>query len=187
MTELVATGRTFLDPAKLLERAGIAPGMRVGDFGVGGAAYFAVQAGKMIGEHGLVYGIDVFKPALSGAMSKAKLAGCRNFRPVWSNLEMFGAARSVPNDSVDLGILVNVLHQSKKQKDVLKECARMLKPGSRLLIVDWMKGGERFGPKREQIVPANRVVDLCTQAGLALFDQFEAGPYHYGIVVVKAG
>lgn len=187
MTEVTASGRSFLDPVKLLERGGVSTGMSIGDFGVGGAAYFGIQAAKMIGERGTVYAIDVFKPALSSALSKARLEGCRNFKPIWSNLEVFGASRQVRDSSLDFGILVNLLHQTKKQKDVLRECSRMLKVGARLLIADWARGGERFGPKREQVVPIERVIDLCSQVGLAPFDQFEAGPYHYGLIVVKAG
>lgn len=187
MSEITPSGRSFLDPAKLLERAGLGFGMRVGDFGVGGAAYFGIQASKMVGERGVVYAIDVFKPALSSALSKARLARCRNFKTVWSDLEIVGAARTVKNGSLDFGILVNVLHESKKQRNILEECMRMLKPGARMLVVEWSKGGELFGPKREQIIPAQKVLDLCSEAGLAPFDQFEAGQYHYGIVVVKAG
>ncbi len=37
------------------------------------------------------------------------------------------------------------------------------------------------------IPPGSRVLDLCTQVGLAPFEQFDAGPYHYGLIVVKAG
>ncbi|MBI4090271.1 MAG: methyltransferase domain-containing protein [Candidatus Kerfeldbacteria bacterium] len=187
MTERSASGRSYLDPAGLLQRSGLSAGMRVGDFGVGGAAYFGVQASKMVGDRGTIFAVDVFKPALSSALSKARLEGCTNFKPVWSDLEVVGGTRAIPNNSLDFGVLVNVLHQSKQQKNVLQECARMLKPGARLLIVDWSKGGEIFGPKREAVVPVERVLDLCTQAGLAPFDQFEAGPYHYGLVVVKAG
>lgn len=187
MNERAPSGRSFLDPAKLLDRAGLASGMNVGDFGVGGAAYFGIQASKVVGERGTVYAIDVFKPALSSALSKARLEGCMNFKPVWSDLEIVGGARAVKDSTLDFGMLVNVLHASKKQKNVLTECARMMKPGGRILIVEWSKGGEVFGPKRESIVPAARILDLCAQTGLAPFDQFEAGQYHYGIVVVKAG
>jgi ubiquinone/menaquinone biosynthesis C-methylase UbiE len=187
MTDRAASGRSFLDPANLLQRAGVAAGMRVGDFGVGGAAYFGVQASKMVGDHGTIFAVDVFKPALSSALSKARLEGCTNFKPVWSDLEIVGGARVIRDNSLDFGVLVNVLHQSKQQKKVLQECARMLKPGARMLILDWAAGGEIFGPKREAVVPVERVLDLCAQVGLAPFDQFEAGPYHYGLVVVKAG
>lgn len=187
MTELVASGRSYLDPVKLLERGGVSAGMRVGDFGVGGAAYFGIQAAKMVGDRGMIYAFDVLKPALSSAVSKAKLEGCRNFKPVWSDLEIVGGARGVKDRSLDFGILVNVLHQSKRQKEILAESARMLKPGARLLIVEWLRGGEAFGPKREQVVPAERILELCSQVGLAPFDQFEAGQFHYGLIVVKAG
>ena len=187
MNEIVPSGRSFLDPAKLLERSGLSAGMHVGDFGVGGAAYFGIQASKVIGDRGVVFAIDVFKPALSSALGKARLEGCMNFKPVWSDLEIVGGARAVRDTSLDFGILVNVLHSSKKQKEILTECARMLKSGARLLIIEWTKGGEAFGPKREQVVPLERILELCSQVGLAPFDQFEAGQYHYGLVVVKAG
>ena len=49
MTESVPSGRSFLDPTKILERGGVSAGMHVGDFGVGGAAYFGIQAAKMVG------------------------------------------------------------------------------------------------------------------------------------------
>lgn len=187
MTEVVPSGRSYLDPVKILERGGVSAGMKVGDFGVGGAAYFGIQAAKMVGERGIVYAFDILKPALSGALSKARLAGCKNFKPVWSDLEIYGAARGIPNGSLDFGILVNVLHQSKHQHEVLRECTRMLKTGSRLLIVDWTRGGEHFGPTQASIIPKERVLDLCSQVGLAPFEDFEAGPNHYGIIVVKAG
>lgn len=183
----VPSGRSLLDPATLLARSGLTAGMRVGDFGVGGSAYFGVQAARMVGERGVVYAFDILKAALSSAVSKAKLDGCNNVQPVWSDLEMVGGARGIKDASLDFGILVNVLHNSKKQKNILQECSRMLKPGSRLLIVEWSQGGELFGPKRDQVVPVERVLELCSQVGLAPFDQFEAGPHHYGLVVVKAG
>lgn len=187
MIDVVASGRTFLDPIKLLQRSGISSGMRVGDFGVGGAAYFGIQASKMVGERGVIYAFDILKPVLSSAISKAKLDGCHNMIPIWSDLEIVGGARGVKDQSLDFGILVNVLHNSKKQKNILQECVRVLKPGARLMIIDWARGGERFGPTREQVVPVERVLDLCAEVGLAPFDQFEAGPYHFGLVVVKAG
>lgn len=187
MVERVASGRSFLDPVAILEHLDLGPGMQIGDFGVGGAAYFAVQAAKMAGDRGRVFGVDIFKPALSSALSKAKLSGLKNFVPVWSDLERVGAATAVRSGSLDAGILVNVLLHAKHQADVLRECSRMLKSGSRLLIVEWATGGQRFGPRPEQVLPRQRVLDLCTQAGLAPMEQFEAGPHHYGLVVVKAG
>lgn len=187
MTEHAPSGRSFLDPSSLLDRSGLATGMSVGDFGVGGAAYFGIQAAKVVGQRGLVFAFDVFKPALSGALSKARLAGCPNLKPVWTNLEVIGGARTVHDNSLDFGILVNVLHQSRHQREILSECTRMLKPGARLLIVDWKSGGGSFGPKEDEVVPPERVLQLCTDIGLAPFDRFEAGPNHYGLVVVKAG
>ena len=186
-SELIPSGRSLLDPKMLVERAGIGPGMMVGDFGVGGEAYFGVQAAKLIGTRGMVFAFDIYKPALSSALSAAKLSGCHNMKTVWSDLERYGGARTIRDGALDFGIMVNVLHGSKQQKEMLRECTRMLKAGSRMLVIEWANAGLKFGPKEQQLLPEARLLDLGLQAGLAPFEQFAAGPHHYAVVFVKAG
>ena len=48
----------FLDPVQILPYAGIERGMVIADFGCGNG-YYPVAAGKLVGDQGTVYAVDV--------------------------------------------------------------------------------------------------------------------------------
>jgi ubiquinone/menaquinone biosynthesis C-methylase UbiE len=182
------SGTELLNPATLLEKLDLSSGMRVADLGSGGAGYFTIQAAKMVTDEGLVYAVDIYKPALSALYSKATTLGVNQIiHCVWSNLEVIGGAQKISNGSLDAAMLVNTLHQTKMYLEVLMEASRMLKVGGRLLIVDWKSGGHAFGPKSEDTISRETLIKLAAQADLAEFQSFNAGPYHWGMIVVKAG
>jgi len=183
----IPTGKTYLNPTHILEKLGISPGQIVADFGCGGSGYFTLQAAKMVGNKGLVYAIDILKPALSAVLSKAKLMGLSNLKTVWSDLETVGAAKFISNNSLDIGLLKNVLYQSKRKPEIIKECARCLKKEAKLLVIDWEVIGLGFGPKKEDLVSKEDVIKMATDIGLAKMESFKAGPYHWGLIFVKSG
>lgn len=185
MPDTSASGKQYLDPSSILRRLKIHPKMAVGDFGTGGGAYFALQAGIMVGADGVIWAIDVYKPALSACLSKAKLIGLQNIKTVWSNLEVYGGARTIGNDTLDAGLLVNVLHQTKKHREILRECSRMLKPGARLLVIDWELTGFQFGPDKKALVPPEEVEQVGRELGLQLTDSFQPSRYHYARIFEK--
>ena len=49
----------------LKEKAGLSFGMKVGDFGCGGGGYFALQAARLVGDHGQVFAVDILKSVLN--------------------------------------------------------------------------------------------------------------------------
>lgn len=178
---------TYLNPTEVFRHLGVSHDMVVGDFGVGGAAAFAVPASQAVGPSGSVLMFDVLKSSLSAALSNVNARGCANCKAVWSNLEVYGGASGVPDGSVDAGMLVNVLNQSDKHKDILAEIHRMLKPGAKLLVVDWKADASvPIAPVKEHRFPPGYLEQLAQSVGLAPFEQFEAGPYHWGLVLVKA-
>lgn len=176
------SGKQYLDPTALLARLKLAPKQQVGDFGVGGGAFFALAAAELVGAKGTVWAVDVFKPALSAALGRVKLAGFTNVKPVWSNLEVYRGAKTIPDHSLDAGLLINVLHQSKKHREILREASRMIKPGGKLLAVEWDVTGFGFGPKQPDLVPQQYLEKLASDLGLQLAERFEASRYHYGMI-----
>lgn len=182
METTTPTGRQFLDPEKILRRLKLGPKMVVGDYGCGGGGYFAVQAAQMVGGKGLVWALDVYKPALSACLSKASLAGLTNIKALWSDLEVYRGAKAIKDQTVDLGLLVNVLNKSKKHEVIFREIARTLKPGATLLIIDWDVTGFGFGPEKSDLVPAEEVKSLAQGVGLKLTETLEPSRYHYGLV-----
>ena len=183
----IPTGKTYLNPTHILEKLGVNPGQKVADFGCGGSGYFTLQAAKMVGSKGVVFAVDILKPALSAILSKAKLMGLFNVKTVWTDLEKVGAAKSIKNNSLDICLLKNILYQSKRQLEILKESARTLKKEAKLLVIDWEVIGLGFGPKKEDLVSKEDVIKMAVDIGLAKMESFKAGPYHWGLIFVKSG
>ena len=181
----IPSGTTLFNTEHILRRIGVGPGMVIADLGCGGAGYFVLQAAKMVGNKGTVFGIDVLKSTLSNLVSRAKLASLTNIVPVWSNLEIYRGARLVRDEAVDVSLLVNLLFQSKRHADILRESYRMLKPGGRLLIIDWKVSGMKMGPKQYNLVHAPDIRRAAEDAGFIFMQEFTPGPYHFGMEFKK--
>lgn len=182
-TEVVNT--RLLNPEALLKDAlTIELGFQVGDFGCGGAGYFTLPAARMVGSKGKVYAVDILQPALDGVLSKAKLSGLINVETVWSDLERPGAAK-IPENTLDRALLINIMFQSRQNQNILNEAKRLLKPGGKLLVVDWKVQPTLFGPPIANRMQPGTVEELAQKVGFKSESQFEAGPYHYGFVFIK--
>lgn len=182
-TEVVT--KRLLDPEALLKDALVLePGFQVGDFGCGGAGYFTLPAARLVGSRGKIYAIDILRAALNGVSSKAKVNGLFNVEAVWSDFERLGATK-VPAGTLDRGLLINIMFQSRQNENMLREAWRLLKSGGKLLVVDWKVQPTLFGPPLSNRLPPKAVEDLARRVGFKLELQFDAGPYHYGFVLAK--
>jgi len=162
----------------------IEAGKKVADLGAGISAYFTIESAKIVGDQGQIYAVDIIKDILSAIDSKAKTAGLYNVKTVWSNLEMVGATKITEN-SLDFALLVNTLFQSKKQEEMITEAVRLLKKGGKLLIIDWNDTAPAFSPPEDLKVDKKIISDAALQLNLEKENEFEAGPYHFGIIFIK--
>lgn len=178
-------GNYLLDAYNILKNISqIKNGQIVGDLGAGGAAYFTLQSAKIVGDQGQVYSVDVLKNVLSSINSKAQMAGLYNVKTVWSNLEIYGATK-IPEESLDHALLVNVLFQSKKYPEIIKEAVRLLKPGGQLTIIDWSDMNPNFAPNQALQLDKNEIINAAQNLSLSLQQEFQAGPYHFGLIFIK--
>lgn len=185
MATIVSSGSALLEPRKILkEHLHVSPGQIVGSFGCGGGGFFTLDSARLVGDQGQVYAVDIMKTALVSVDGKAKLQGLYNVKTVWSDLEIYGAA-DIPEASLDHGLLVNILFQSKKQEAIVKEVTRLIKPGGTLLIIDWNNIEVSFGPAREDRVSVDMLRSLLPQIGYREEKFFEAGPYHFGLIFIR--
>lgn len=181
---ILPTGRALIDPDKALVEAGIRERMHVADFGVGSVGHFLMPAAKLVGPEGRVYGVDILKSVLQAAQSRARMAGLSNVEYVWGNLEKVGGSR-LPNDAMDMVILVNLLH-ALKNSEVVQEARRVLGSGGLLLVIDWKQAGALMGPRPEQRLTKEEATAIASRAALKLKKEFDPGPRHYGLVFEKA-
>ncbi|HNP75563.1 MAG TPA: class I SAM-dependent methyltransferase [bacterium] len=177
------TGNELIN-ADIFSKSGVSEGMSVGDLGCGNLGYFSIPAAKLVGRSGVVYAADILKSALEAVSHRASQEGLDNLKTVWSNLEIIGATK-IPTESLDVAFLINILFQSDKDDLVLKETYRLVKPGGKLVVVDWLKISAPFGPPMEDRTDQKQITQFAVDAGFKLLEEFSAGPYHYGLLFIK--
>ena len=120
----------YLDPAEVLGMYGISADMTVIDLGCG-TGLFARPAAHMVGEHGRVHAIDVQGAMLAATERSVQAEG------ISSRIALHHAGAyelPLPDDSVDLAILVSTIGEIPDKPATLSELRRVLKSGARLGI-----------------------------------------------------
>lgn len=178
-------GTGLLNPVKIFQRVGIAQDMKIGDFGCGASGVFPLQAAKLVGKDGLVYAVDIMKHTLREVSTKARLEGIENIKTIWSNLEVYKATK-INDNSCDLGLLINILFQTKLHENIIKECIRMIKNKGTLLVIDWKQTDiVKFGPPIQERIKSEYIKNIAMKLRLKLKEEFSAGKYHFGLIFAK--
>ncbi len=179
------TGRALLDAHTILRSIGLQSDMHYADFGAGGLGHFVFPAATIVGKEGLVYAVDILKPALDSIERRARDEQVDNLRIVWGDLEVSGGI-SVPEESLDIASYVNVASVLKRTPKAILESLRLLKSGGRLTIMDWKPGtGSIVVPDHKRLYP-QEIQSIAEQAGLLFLKSFDAGPQHWGLLFKKA-
>ncbi len=170
----------FSDPATNLAKLGLNDGMKVVDLGAG-SGFYSIEAAKKVGSSGRVYAVDVQKDLLERLRSVGASQGLHNIEVIWGNAEKIGGTK-VKESLADRVIASNVLFQIAKLDDFVLEIKRILKPGGKVLVVDW-SGVTPLSPKT--IVSEMQARALFEKNGFKVDQSFGAGDHHYGIVLVR--
>ncbi len=181
-TNPVGTGG-FLDPLSIVEQFGIKEGMKIADFGSGGG-YFAIYMAERVGPSGKVYALDILEDKLDNLRAKARSQGLENIETIRTNLEVLGSS-SLPDGSQDFVLISNVLFQSQKQEDIIREGARVLKTKSDFVIIDWKRGTGGFGPPDDLRLSQESIASTAERRGLLFVRALNAGKFHFGLVFNK--
>jgi ubiquinone/menaquinone biosynthesis C-methylase UbiE len=152
--------------------------MVAADFGCGSGGWVIPLAEKL--EDGKVFAIDILDEPLSALRSKTKIEKIFNIETRKADVEK---GTYLPNESCDLVLMTNLLFECKDKKKVLEEGKRVLKKGGKILVVDWKKDNP-LTPEIEKI-SIGEVKKIAGEIGLELEKEFEASPYHWGLILVK--
>ena len=172
-----------MHPEKIVGEFGVREGMSIADFG-SGAGYFTILLGQMVRERGKVYALDIQETSLDNVRVKARAAGIKNVETIRTNLEVMGSS-GLPDNSQDMVLLANILFQSDKKAEIIKEARRVLKSGGRLILIDWRLGTGGFGPPDELRTDETAMRNLVVGEGLVYEKSVDAGQFHYGISFIK--
>ncbi|HYF29213.1 MAG TPA: methyltransferase domain-containing protein [Candidatus Paceibacterota bacterium] len=170
----------FSDPKANVLQIGLKEGMKVGDLGTG-AGLAALTAAHLVGGTGHVYAVDIQEDLLKRVRDAAHEQGLRNLSTIWGDFEKLGGT-TLKDHALDAVILSNTLFQLEHREGALAEIKRILKPGGRLLIVDWAGAYGGLGPHPDHVVPEHAAEELFIGGGFHKTKAFRAGPHHYSIL-----
>lgn len=183
----VLSGGTQLLNAKeiLQHEGGLAAGMVYAVLGVGSSAHFVFPGAEIVGPQGTVYAIDILKAVLTTTESRAQEARLNNIKTVWSDLEVYGAAKEIPDHSADVISMINLLYETKQDEHVFNEANRIVKKGGKAVIIDWLPIEASFGPPMEQRTSLDKVRQMAKVVHWKESHTFQPSPYHFGVVFEK--
>jgi len=117
-------------PVKILEEAGVKPGMAVLDFGCGPGTFTIASAG-LVGREGKVYALDINPLALESVRRYASSKNLGNIQAIHGN-----EIKNIPDESIDIVLLYDVLHDFADPAPIMAEIHRVLKPNGVLSVSD---------------------------------------------------
>lgn len=173
----------FSDPKTNMLQMGLREGMKIGDLGAG-SGHYAIAAAGAVGGDGKVYAIDIQEDVLKHALDSAHRIGLRNIETIWGNIEKPGGTK-LREHTLDAAVLSNTLFQIENKQALVTEIKRVLKPGGRLLVIDWAGAYGGLGPIPSHVVSEHTAEELFITGGFHKLKDFRGGAHHYAIVFVS--
>lgn len=122
--------RIIENPEKMIAPF-VRPGMYVIDYGCG-MGFFTLPLAKMVGPTGKVIAVDVQGKMLNTLRKKAHRSGLSDRVTILAS----GAEKNIKECSVDFVTALYVIHEIVEQHAFFEEMYRVMKPGSKILIVE---------------------------------------------------
>lgn len=116
----------------LLAGLKLQPGEAVADIGAG-SGYFSWRMGRAVGEAGLIYAVDIQQEMLDVLVRNMRRRGVSNVKPLLGST----VDPKLPPASVDLILMVDVYHEFDAPYEMVEAMLRGLKPGGRLVFVEY--------------------------------------------------
>ncbi len=165
--------KIWQNPEEILSAVEMKPHFIAADLGCG-SGYFTVALARKVKK---VYGIDVQEEMLGFLEAKMGKLKIKNIELLLSKPDEI----PLEDESVNLLISVNTLHEFGNREKMIKEMRRVVKKGGRLLIVDFKKEETGFGPPVGIRISMTKAVRLFEEKGFALSNVKEL-PYLYLLV-----
>jgi ubiquinone/menaquinone biosynthesis C-methylase UbiE len=169
-------------PDEVVGALGLRGGETVVDLGAG-SGYFTRPLARAVGPKGNVIALDVDARLLDYLRLRAKQEQLDNVEA----RKVDAADTGLPRASVDLVFLCNTYHQIQDRADYVRRLAAALKPGGRIVIVDFHKREDiPEGPTFADKLPRERVIAEVARAGLELAGEETFLPYQYLLTFRRA-
>ncbi len=144
--------RLFGTPERVLDRAGVTPGMRVLEVGPGPGVYTLPLARRVAssGEDGSVTCLEIQPQMIEMLRERLRDAGIENVEVIQGD----GRQMPLPDESFDMVFLVDVVGEVPDKPALFRECARVLKPGGTLAVTEQISDPDFRAPSTVRTLAA---------------------------------
>jgi ubiquinone/menaquinone biosynthesis C-methylase UbiE len=174
----------LIDPERLFPALHLKPGEAVLDLGCGEGRY-ALPLASRVGQEGMVYAADLWEEGLATLKEKARPAGLANIRTLLADVSQ---PLPLADASMDIVLLATVLHdlaEAGQAQGVLKEIARLVKPGGRLAVLEFKKMADPPGPPLHIRLSPEEVAALLRPHGFIPGEITDLSPHIYLEMLAK--
>jgi ubiquinone/menaquinone biosynthesis C-methylase UbiE len=169
-------------PGAALRAMGIRRGDTIAEIGAG-PGFWTVRLARVVGPSGHVYAVDP-EPAMLGILrERLEKARVKNVTPVLGGAD----DPRLPAGRCDLALIVNTYHHFQDGPVFLRRVAAALRPGGRLINIDFDKRETPVGPPVDRRVSREEFLQDARRAGLALVAEHGLLPYQYFLVLRLRG
>ena len=126
MKAVLTVRNLFRKPGRVLHQMGLQKGQSMLDYGCG-IGSFTIPAAKTVGDDGTIYALDIHPLAIRAVEKEAKKERISNIKTILSD-----RGTGLPDESVDIVLLYDVLQMIRDKDKLLEELHRVLKAGGSL-------------------------------------------------------
>ena len=164
----------------LLLELGLKPGMVVADIGAG-TGYYSRRIAALVGASGRVYAVDVQPEMINMIEADAKRRGLSNVVPVLGGVDDV----KLPHAAVDVAIMVDVYHELEFPFETLQSIVRALKPGGRVVFVEYRAEDANVPIKRVHKMSEAQVRREAAQLSLVWERTANSLPWQHMVMMRK--
>lgn len=171
---LRATRESEENGTLLREWLAVEPGEAVCDFGCGNG-YHSLPLAEAVGPEGRLYAVDLQVPMLAMLRDRLGEAGLKNAELVEAGID----DPHLPPASCDLVLMVDVYHELSHPVRVLGHVRRALKPGGRLVLVEFRAEDRSVPIRARHKMSKAQVVREMAANGFAWVDEHDGLPWQH--------
>src|SRR5437660_4476240 len=167
-------------PARLIKALKLKEGDVVADIGAG-SGYHAFRMAPLVGAKGKILAVDIQPEMLALIRQKMKTTKVTNIEPILGTID----DPKLPAGSVDMILMVDVYHEFSHPHEMTLALLRALKPGGRLVFVEFRMEDPKVPIKLVHKMTERQVIKEMSIHPLKHVETIETLPWQHIIVFEK--
>ena len=164
-------------PEKVMDLAGVEPGMVIGEVGAG-EGYFTFKLSGRVGENGKIYANDIVERVLRSVRRRCERDGITNIETIVGEVDdpLF------PEVALDRVFIVNAFHDLARPAALLDNLIPSLKPGASVVILD--HDPVKYNDRRGHFLTQEEVLERIGESRFEL-ERMETFLPQHNIYIIK--